>query len=142
MQDASGNCIVSGGNGQSPYVIKYNSAGTLLFNSVLANPSGYTSSKWNDAVIDGAGNIYNTGECDSSSAKNYYTSKYNPAGILQWSKIFRGSPFYQSKANKIAAGAGGIYVTGEFNSGTPDYLTSEIILLRVILFGQESITAL
>lgn len=123
IADASGNCIVSGGNGQAPYVIKYNSAGTLLFNSVPANPSGYTYSKWNDAVLDASGNIYNTGDCDSSSAKYYYTSKYNSAGVLQWSKIFRGSPLYQSKANKIAVGASGVYVTGEFNSGATDYLT-------------------
>ena len=123
MADASGNCIISGGNGQVPYVIKYNSAGTLVFNSVLANPSGYTSSKWNDAVLDAAGNIYNTGDCDSSSAKYYYTSKYNSSGALQWSKIFRGSSTYQSKANKIGVGASGVYVTGEFNSGVQDYLT-------------------
>ncbi len=122
--DASGNCIISGGNGQAPYVIKYNSAGTLVFNSVLGNPSGYVRSKWNDMATDASGNIFLTGDCDSSSAVYYYTSKFNSAGTLQWSKIFRGSSFYQSRANKLAVGvSGNIYVTGEFNTGATDYLT-------------------
>ena len=126
MSDAAGNCYVAGGSEENPYVVKYDSAGTVIFGTVIPRPAGYTRSGSGDMAFDALGNIYITGNCDSTGTNtvNYFTSKLNSAGVLQWSKIFRGAVNYQSRARKIAVGtSGNVYVTGEYQSGTVDYLT-------------------
>ena len=124
ISDASGNCYVSGGSGEKQYAVKYDSAGTLIFGSLIHLTSGITRSASYDMAFDTAGNIYLTGDCDSSSTVHYFTSKLNSSGVLQWSKIFRGLVNYQSSARKVAVGSSGsVYVTGEYQSATMDYLT-------------------
>ncbi|MBK7253124.1 MAG: SBBP repeat-containing protein [Ignavibacteria bacterium] len=100
MSDASGNCYISGGSEEKPYVVKYDSAGTLIFGSLMPLTSGITRAASNDMAFDSSGNIYITGDCDSSSTVNYFTSKINSSGVFQWSKIFRGLINYQSSARK------------------------------------------
>ena len=124
MSDASGNCYISGGSEEKPYVVKYDSAGTLIYGTLVPLPTGYTRSGSNDMAFDASGNIFITGNCDSSNTVNYFTSKINSSGVVQWSKIFRGLINYQSRARKIAVGvSGNVYVTGEFQSATMDYMT-------------------
>ncbi|MDZ4711896.1 MAG: SBBP repeat-containing protein [bacterium] len=124
MSDASGNCYVSGGSEEKPYVVKYDSSGTLIFGTVVPKPAGYTRSGSFDMAFDASGNIFITGNADTSNTVNYFTSKLNSAGVLQWSQIFRGQTAYQSRAREIAVGASGnVYVTGEYQSTTLDYLT-------------------
>ncbi|MBK8553138.1 MAG: hypothetical protein IPL53_19595 [Ignavibacteria bacterium] len=101
MSDASGNCYISGGSEEQPYVVKYDSAGTLIYGTLVPKPAGYTRSGSYDMAFDASGNIFITGNCDSSSTVNYYTSKLNSSGVVQWSKIFRGQVNYQSRAVKL-----------------------------------------
>jgi len=124
ITDASGNCYVTGSATTNSYIAKYDSSGTVVFNTVVPNLTGYTYTTSYDMALDAAGNIYATGSSDSGSTKNYFTFKYNPTGVLQWSKVFRGLLNYQSSGKSIKVGASGnIYVTGEYKSATTDYLT-------------------
>lgn len=124
MADASGNCYITGSALTNAYIAKYDSSGTLVFGTVVPNFPGYTYASGNDMTLDLAGNIYVTGSTDSSNTRNFFTFKYNSSGALQWTKMFRGALAYQSTAKSIKIGASGnIYITGEYQSSTTDYMT-------------------
>ncbi|MBK8552919.1 MAG: SBBP repeat-containing protein [Ignavibacteria bacterium] len=70
--------------------------------------------------IDASGNVYVTGSCDTSNTKHFLTLKYNSTGTLQWLKLYKSSPTYQSSGRSIRVGKSGkIYVTGDnYNTST------------------------
>jgi uncharacterized delta-60 repeat protein len=81
-------------------------------------------------TVDGAGNVYVTGESDGvTSAKDYATLKYTDAGNLEWTARYNGPANLGDEANAIAVdNAGNVYVTGRsYDTGTYtpefDYLT-------------------
>ena len=78
-------------------------------------------------AVDGAGNVYVTGESYGSGTDyDYATVKYATLGAEQWVARYNGPGNYHDEANAIAAdNAGNIYVTGySEGSGTGrDYAT-------------------
>lgn len=116
--DAQGNIYVGatsyGSTSRSDFLlIKYNSAGVQQW---AQRYNGTTN--WLDDLIaiglDAAGNIYVTGSTfQSGSIYNIATLKYNPAGVLQWTKVYNGvtNNNDEPEAMKVDA-AGNVYVMG------------------------------
>lgn len=129
--DANGNVYMTGssyGPNQLPdfVTIKYNNSGDTLWVRRYNGPGN----NWDiarDMDIDGAGNVYVTGETYSESTDfNYVTIKYNAAGIQQWTAQYDGPSNSDDGAVALTVdGAGNVYVTGHsWQSGTSwDYAT-------------------
>ncbi len=65
-------------------------------------------------TYDGSGNIYVTGYTTGIfSGSDFYTAKFNSAGVLQWSATYNGTAYDFDAASAIAVdGSGNVYVTG------------------------------
>jgi uncharacterized delta-60 repeat protein len=78
-------------------------------------------------VVDNSGNIYVTGQSDSTSkCYDYLTIKYSSSGDIQWCARYNGPGNYNDYATALAVDASGnVYVTGySYGSGTfGDYAT-------------------
>ena len=113
--DGQDNVIVSGFCSK---IVKHDSNGNLVWET---NASNASAAFW-DMTLDGAGNIYVTGECDDSyHSSDYVTGKYSEAGTEQWLFSFGGSLNSTDFARSIALdGSGSVYVTGRcsVNNGT------------------------
>ncbi|MEI6945598.1 SBBP repeat-containing protein [Paraflavisolibacter sp. H34] len=131
--DGSGNVYVTGvsvGSGDSDEeedvtTVKYNAAGVQQW--AVRYDHGFYD-KGNALVLDGAGNIYVTGQSDNVIFENsdYVTVKYNAAGVQQWADRFNGTGDADDAATSIAVDQQGkVYVTGvSAGLGTGnDYLT-------------------
>lgn len=130
--DGSGNIIVGGYHhgsvdfdpgsrtytlsGNSGYIVKLNSAGSLVWADQVNGGVVHVA-------VDTAGNVYGT-------ANNFAVVKFNAAGVNQWTASF-ASGGINAQAIAVDA-AGNVYVVGYF-SGTvnfsldpnnPDFLTS------------------
>lgn len=89
--DASGNVYIAAAsyiNSTNNYdyrVIKYNSSGTLQWNSTY-NGTGSLMDIPTNLLLDGSGNVYVTGGSIGSSGAgwDYATVKYNSSGTQQW----------------------------------------------------------
>ena len=129
--DGSGNVHVTGpgfssGTGNDFVTIKYNSLGAQQWVASY-NGSGNSSDFATALAVDGAGNIYVTGQSfGTSTSFDYATIKYNSAGIQQWVARYNGPGNSLDVATALAVdGSGNLYVTGySFGSGTSsDYTT-------------------
>jgi hypothetical protein len=113
--DGGNNAIVSG---FSPKIVKYDTNGSLLWQTTASNSS---AAFW-DMTLDAAGNIYVTGECSGSNGhSDYVTGKFSSGGTQQWLWPFNGSLNDLDFARSIALDdLGNIYVTGRcsVNNGT------------------------
>ncbi|MEO8665919.1 MAG: SBBP repeat-containing protein [Ignavibacteria bacterium] len=130
--DGSGNIFVTGyssgsGAGDDYLTIKYNSSGSQIW---VARYGGVFNGGYErpySLALDGAGNIYVTGESsDSSFHADYATVKYNPSGVLQWAARYNGTGNSHDYAFSVAiAPSGNVYVTGSSTGiGTnADYAT-------------------
>src|SRR5688572_4714859 len=81
-----------------------------------------------DMIVDGAGNIYVTGESQylsgSINDKDYITIKYNSSGTQLWRAIYNGPASGDDSPTAITVdNAGNVYVTGTSlnSSGDPDF---------------------
>ncbi len=93
--DPLGNVIVTGystgaGTGKDYKTIKYNTAGTVLWETSFNGPiNGGDYS--NALAIDDNGNIYVTGRVDyGTTGSDIVTIKYNAAGVQQWMARYIG----------------------------------------------------
>jgi hypothetical protein len=128
--DASGNVYVTGLStgtlSLSDYAtIKYNSSGQELWVARYNGPSNGTDEAFSIAV-DGAGNVYVTGQSLSSTNYDYATVKYNSSGIQQWASRYNGPVSGVDNADVVRVDiSGNVYVTGtSAGSGSGlDYLT-------------------
>jgi uncharacterized delta-60 repeat protein len=123
--DDAGNVYVTGStlndNDSEEYdyfTAKYNSSGKLQwgrrYNSLYDDDEAVA------LAVDGAGNVYVTGNSGGWHSTGYATVKYNAAGIQQWVAHYKRSGYENEYAHAIAVdGTGNVYVTG--SSGTVKY---------------------
>jgi uncharacterized delta-60 repeat protein len=118
--DASGNIYVtgysSGTNTDIDYAtIKYNSSGTQQWVSRYNGP-GNLDDYSNALAVDALGNVYVTGESNSSGNYfdyDYATIEYNTSGVQQWVTRYNGPGNYADRASALGLDASGnVYVTG------------------------------
>ncbi len=126
--DNAGNVYVTGqsdidGGGNADYnfrTIKYDAAGTLLWNTVTGNPAAQEDTP-TDMYIDASGNVYVTGKSDGSAGAavdfEWMTVKYNSSGLQQWIKYYDGTT---AEAEDIPASvlvdvSGNMWVTGSID---------------------------
>lgn len=130
--DAANNVYVTGrsmsaSNGYDIVTIKYNTAGTILWTSVL-NGTGNSTDEATDIAYDGT-NIYITGVTSRVEATglDYITIKLNAStGAILWNSVYNGSGNNDDIATKITVKGGKAFVTGKgFYSGptNADYVT-------------------
>ncbi|WP_172825510.1 putative Ig domain-containing protein [Geobacter sp. DSM 9736] len=116
--DADKNIIVASSTSSNNYLtIKYDADGGLLWaRTYSAGASSVSTAR--GIVADRLGNLYVTGSsrATTSSTYDFLTLKYNPEGVVLWSKTFDMGG--GENAYGIALdGAGSIYVTGNSQSG-------------------------
>lgn len=129
--DAGGNVYVTGyswgANSSYDYAtVKYNSAGVQQWTQRYDGPDNSGDAAY-ALGVDGAGNVYVTGESFSTSTySDWATIKYNSSGAQQWVQRYDGTGNYNDHAYDLAIdGAGNVYVTGRsYGSGSYyDYAT-------------------
>jgi len=129
--DGSANVYVTGlskGSGtEDDYAtIKYNSSGVRQWEARYNGP-GNSIDLPHALAVDAAGNVYVTGESESSGTlSDYATIKYNSAGAQQWVARYNGPGNSADRAKAIAVdGAGNVYVTGQSEGlgASSDYAT-------------------
>ena len=132
--DLAGNIYVAGysdgGNSQDNiYLIKYNSAGVLQWDTAWNSPS-YMDDTPNDMALDGNGNIFICGNAEPdtvSGSMDYITLKYAPNGALLWSVQYSRTGVTSGKDEATALAldnSNDCYVTGRsFNGSNDDMLT-------------------
>ncbi len=117
------------------YVSKLDPDGNLLWASPLGQTGNTVSVVGTAVAVDGAGNVYTTGEFNGTADfdpspgtftltnvgyENPFVSKLDAAGHFVWAKSVAGSSLEHSGGAGIAVDVGGnIYTTGYF-SGTID----------------------
>jgi uncharacterized repeat protein (TIGR01451 family) len=109
-----------GGYYGDAFVAKFNSSGTLLWNTFLGS-SSYNGDYGNGIAVDGSGNVYVTGQSDAtwgtpviahSGNFDAFVAKLNGStGVLVWNSFLGGSDW--DEGNGIAVdGSSNVYVTG------------------------------
>jgi Beta-propeller repeat/Secretion system C-terminal sorting domain len=119
--DDLGNAYVTGstlgaGTDQDYTTIKYNSKGVQQWLKSYDGPGhGYDIA--HSIALDNSGNVYVTGESQSTAFKtDYCTVKYNSSGVRQWTARFNGTANDNDVANVAAVdGTGNAYITGYIN---------------------------
>lgn len=100
-------------------LVKISSNGSVLWN-VNYNSSGASNEKGNSVTVDKDGNVIVTGYINTSGAnRDFFTMKYNSAGVMQWSKLIANPVSGLNYGNSVCADtSGNIFVTGRyFTSG-------------------------
>jgi uncharacterized delta-60 repeat protein len=125
--DSAGNIYVTGssygsGSGQDIVTIKYDSAGTQLWEARYNGPEN--SGDYGSAIaVDAAGNVYVTGYGGHSRTIDYVTIKYDTNGEQVWVARYNSPGDYSNdRAYAIAVDSDqNVYVTGRDANG--DYAT-------------------
>ncbi len=125
--DASGNVYVTGSSISTLYgddyaTVKYNSSGVQQWVQRYTS-SGNDHDEAFAVAVDGAGNVYVTGQA-AISTSDYLTIKYNSAGVQEWSAIYNNGSTDGAVDIELDAN-NNLYVSGfSIGSGTSyDYLT-------------------
>lgn len=128
--DGSGNVYVTGANrvtgtSNDDYLtVKYDSSGAERWAQRYNGP-GNSLDIARDIVLDGAGNVYVTGESRSGSgfsSVDYATIKYNSAGVQQWVQRYNGPANQRDEAYSIALDIfNNVYVTGRSQGSGLNY---------------------
>ncbi|MEX1063723.1 MAG: hypothetical protein WED06_00090 [Candidatus Paceibacterota bacterium] len=120
--DGSGNVFVGGrevhtaGNGYDMMLLKYNSSGTLQWDTPV-NGSASGADLINDIAIDGSGNIYAVGFLnESTNGQQMGLVKFNASGVWQWTQV-SGTSVNTDVGNGVEISSDGyIYVCGSYNN--------------------------
>jgi len=113
--DASGNVIVACNYGFDIMMLKYNSAGNLIWRKNYAGVGGDHYDRVTALEIDASSNIYLTGNGVRAAGEDadYLTLKFDPNGNLLWENFYNGNRNVDDYSRGIALdAAGNVYVTG------------------------------
>jgi hypothetical protein len=117
--DSAGNVYVTGstenGNGVPDYVtLKYGPNGQLLWERRYDGGAGHYDAAA-DLVLDGAGDVYVTGQSDAGSQwGDYLTIKYSSDGAELWTARTSGIGGHHDRPGMVRLdAAGNVYVAGE-----------------------------
>jgi len=100
----------SGAGNRDAFIVKYDSSGTLLWNTTWGGPN---NDGGKGIVIDSGGNIYITGFTNGNEVGNVYALivKFDSSGTPLWNTTWGG--LYGDEGDGIAIDSGGnIYITG------------------------------
>jgi uncharacterized delta-60 repeat protein len=121
--DPAGNIIVTGystgnGTGKDYKTIKYDPAGTILWEATFNGPIN-AGDYSNALTVDAAGNVFVTGRVDYGTSSDIVTIKYNSAGVQQWFARYSGLSILSDEGKTIQVdNAGNVYVGGRTTSST------------------------
>lgn len=107
-----------GGPGWSDFVcIKYDITGNEIWSAVydaqLNYPWGNAADVPHDMKVDNQGNVYMTGDqFQSTQFDAYCTIKFNPDGLFQWVKSYKGSIDWNHAYSMALDNYGNVFVTG------------------------------
>ena len=138
--DLGNNVILLSNTNSDTFIIKYNKAGTVQWANTI-NGSSDTSGK--GIAVDSGGNVYVTGDYNSSSdidlgnsvilplttstGTDEFIVKYNTTGTAQWKQTIKGTG--TDGGNGIAVdSSGNVYVSGDYISATTIHLGNNVIL--------------
>ncbi|MFM9985847.1 MAG: T9SS type A sorting domain-containing protein [Flavobacteriales bacterium] len=127
--DNTGNVVIAGyiknsGTGSDMIVAKYNTNGTLLWQSVYDGVV-HESDRAYDMVLDAAGNVYITGKVDIdptiTANDEVFTAKYTSGGISSWTAQYTGGTGGSERGKLVrVAASGNVYVCGRKFNGTDE----------------------
>ncbi len=125
--DGSGNVYVAGesagsGTGSDYATITYSKSGKQTWAKRYNGPGNGTD-RAQAVAVDGAGNVYVTGQSlVSGTDYDFVTIKYSPSGKLMWAKRYNGPGKDNDGAQAIAVdGSGNVYVAGWSKGSGNDY---------------------
>jgi|GEM_PF-1860444 len=97
-------------------ILRYNQNGTTLWAVVDTNIEAYAR----NIVTDNNCNIYTTGSRNINGNVDFFTSKYDSAGVKQWEAVYDNPQHNYDEVNSIAIDNTGsnIYVGGNSTTGT------------------------
>ena len=125
--DAAANVYATGpdwnGTSDDYGTSKLDATGALLW-SRRYNGTGNNSDQPRDIGVDGAANVYVTGQSFNGSNYDAVTVKYNAAGTQQWAATYNGGNSDEARALAVDPG-GDVYVAGVTFTATTgsDFLT-------------------
>lgn len=141
VTDAANNVYVAGhssgsGTDLDIHVIKYNSAGTQVWQARYNNAAQNKYDTPVDMTLDGNGGVYVTGiSYGGSSDADYATLKINPSGAIAWVKRFDGTKSDYDKPARIKLGPlGRLYIPGRT---TGDSTAEDMTLLVYDTLGNQ-----
>ena len=117
--DTQGNIYIIGadGNNGSPYLVKYDQAGNIVWQKQFTDVSNYY--KTGDAVAtDSSDNVYCIVGTDDS-VNLFSIFKFDSSGNLIWSKDINSADYHVGM-DIIVDGSSNIFVSGFINPGGPD----------------------
>jgi uncharacterized delta-60 repeat protein len=124
--DGAGNVFVTGysyGANNDYATIKYNSVGVQQWVKRYNGP-GNSSDYAKAMALDGAGNVYVTGQSSGSgTGQDYATIKYNSAGDTLWVRRYDRSGGTEDARAIAVDNSGNVYVTGASYGTNRDYTT-------------------
>jgi hypothetical protein len=106
-------------------VIRYNTGGELTKEILYDGPGTFDNPT--DIKIDGARNIYVTGDCRPvvNTNTDYFTLKYDSAGIQQWVKTYNGVGNGNDESYSIALdNLNNVYITGRSSNDSAWTMTT------------------
>ena len=109
----------SAGTNKNYWIMKYNSAGTIVWSRTYNGPDNDDDFAYSIAV-DGTGNVVVTGKSDGgSSSFDIATVKYNSAGVLQWTNRFNGASNTIDEGKSVAVDSlGNVFIAGYSSNPT------------------------
>jgi len=137
LWDNAGNLIVIGETGATvsttdALVVKYDTAGIQLWQSVYSNPVN-KQDQVEAAAVDAENNIYVCGNVyvDTSRYRDFQVFKMDSSGTVEWARTYNDSMNYGDQCTAIIVDNNGdIIVTGESTGWGPGYPVNEIATIK------------
>lgn len=103
-------CDMESTNG---FLIKCNSSGNIIWTKNIGEINIYNYTYFNASCTNEKGDIYLVGQTNKSGFGDAFLTKYNRAGILQWTKIISNCNKMNHRINSVSVNSfGNVYISG------------------------------